>query len=118
MLVLGITEKALAQYRKTVKNNHATSSDQVLLKMIRNVTLVKETHPSRVRKRLFYTEYAYGNLIIKVNRKKQVFEILNKKDQDVDQVNWKFPKRRYIELNKELGIKDCKFSKTTYSKKK
>ncbi|AEK88495.1 hypothetical protein; phage SPbeta [Bacillus amyloliquefaciens XH7] len=71
-----------------------------------------------MRKRLFYTEYAYGNLIIKVNRKKQVFEILNKKDQDVDQVNWKFPKRRYIELNKELGIKDCKFSKTTYSKKK
>ena len=46
VLVLGITEKALAQYRKSVKNNHATSSDQVLLKMIRNVTLVKETHPS------------------------------------------------------------------------
>ena len=117
MEVLGITEKALSYYRENVKGNKTITPDQALLKMIRNVSLVKETHPERVKKRLFFTEYAYGNMIIKVNRKKQVFEIVNKSGCFSDQNDWKFPKRRYIELSKELGIKDCKFSKITYSKK-
>ncbi|AMR46887.1 hypothetical protein FVD40_06235 [Bacillus subtilis] len=117
MEVLGITEKALSYYRENVKGNKTITPDQALLKMIRNVTLVKETHPERVKKRLFYTEYAYGNMTIKVNRKKQVFDIVNKSGCFSDQNDWKFPKRRYIELSKELGIKDCKISKITYSKK-
>lgn len=78
MEVLGITEKALSYYRENVKGNKTITPDQALLKMIRNVSLVKETHPERVKKRLFFTEYAYGNMTIKVNRKKQVFEIVNK----------------------------------------
>lgn len=117
MEVLGITEKALSYYRENVKGNKSITPDQALLKMIRNVSLVKETHPERVKKRLFCTEYAYGNMIIKVNRKKQVFEIVNKSGCFSDQNDWKFPKSRYIELSKELGIKDCKFAKLHIQRK-
>ncbi|WP_437132724.1 hypothetical protein [Bacillus atrophaeus] len=117
MEVLGITKKALEYYKDNVKGNKSINPDQAVLKMIRNVRLVKETHPKRVKKRLLHTQYAYGNMLIKVNRKKQVFEIINKSGDESYDPDWKFPKRRYIELNKELGIKDCKFTKTTYSRK-
>ncbi|KYD05364.1 hypothetical protein [Bacillus atrophaeus] len=117
MEVLGITEKALEYYKDNVKGNKSINPDQAVLKMTRNVRLVKETHPKRVKKRLFHTQYAYGNMLIKVNRKKQVFEIINKSGNESYDPDWKFPKRRYIELNKELGIKDCKFTKSTYSRK-
>ncbi|PLR72197.1 hypothetical protein [Bacillus sp. UMB0728] len=110
MKLLKATQKALQQYKETVKGNNKISTDEALKKLTRNVRLVKESAPERIALTWKGLKYSYGNLDITV-RFGKVIEVVNHKDYRERPDDWDFPKKRYIELNKELGITDCKFSK-------
>lgn len=101
-----VSRKALDQYRQTVKGNEKTSKSQVVLKLSRNIQLVKEEAPDRIEKKLLTTTYKYGNLHI-ATRFGRIVSVINHAGKPVD---WTFPQKRYIQLNREYGIKDCKFT--------
>lgn len=110
MKLLKATQKALQQYKETVKGNKMISTDEALKKLTRNVQLVKESAPERIALTWKGLRYSYGNLDITV-RFGKVVEVVNHKDYRERPDDWDFPKKRYIQLNKELGIVDCKFNK-------
>ena len=77
--LLKITDNALQQYRENVKDNQYTTLEQAVRKMTRNVQLVKEYAPDRVKCTWKGIIYSYGNLDIKV-RFNTVIEIVNHKE--------------------------------------
>lgn len=106
-----LTTKAYNQYRSEVKGNQSISFDQAEKKLNRNLILVKETAPDRITtKGLFTTTYTYGNMKI-TTRFNKIVKVVNHKGMSL---LWDFPETRYKELNKQLGILDCKFSKVRY----
>ena len=106
MKLFKVSKKALEQYRTTVKGNENTPDDQVVKKLSRNIQLVIETAPERITKGFFRTTFKYGNLYI-LTRGDTVVKILNHKGSPA---KWKFPRQRYIEINEQLGITDCKYN--------
>lgn len=68
--------------------------------------LVKEFRLEGIKKGFILKIYLYGNLKIIV-RYNMIIKVRNIKG---DLEFWNFFKKRYIELNKLFGIRDCKFS--------
>ncbi|MCA1027023.1 hypothetical protein LCM23_13055 [Cytobacillus kochii] len=105
MKLLKVTDKAKEKYKSQTKGNQDTSDDQVIKKLTRNVILVKETAPDRISWGWKGIIYSYGSLDIIV-RFGTVVDVQNKVGKFT---HWKTPKYRYMDLNKRLGITDCKF---------
>lgn len=113
--ILKIKPAAIEAYRNDVKRNYDIEEDQDRRKLTRNVMLVKEFRPEGIKKGFISKTYSYGNLKITV-RHNTIIKVRNIKG---DPEPWNFPKKRYIELNKLLGIRDCKFSsKSNYRNNK
>ena len=110
MKLLNVKEQALEKYKSQVKGNRNISTEQARRKLTRNVALVKETSRNRIKFTLRGLIYKYGNLHITV-RFGTIVDIENHKNYKEHPNNWIFPKRRYIELNKQLGIDDCKYTR-------
>ncbi|TCJ01141.1 hypothetical protein [Cytobacillus praedii] len=114
MKILKLTDKVYNQYRENVRGNEHITLDQAVRKLSRNVQLVEEVAPERIKRHLLSVTYSYGNLDIRVLFG-TIVSIINHKGEASD---WKFPKRRYIELTKEYQIDDDKFNtKRTYNKR-
>lgn len=121
MKLLNLTGKAYDKYRLSVKGNGNIAYDQAQKKLTRNVVLVKETIERKpYEKKRFMSRslrgvtYHYGNLDITV-RFGKIVDIENNKGQPV---KWSFPRERYQQLNKELGILDCKYKNRLKDKQK
>ncbi|PAD70833.1 hypothetical protein CHH83_01905 [Bacillus sp. 7586-K] len=115
MKLLEITDEALEQYRTTVRGNENITYDQAQRKLTRNVILVKDFAPERI-KRSWLTlgkNFAYGNLHIIV-RSGKIIKIVNHKGRKQD--SWNPPKHEYIKLCKLLGIEDNKYKKKKFKK--
>ncbi|PLS07799.1 hypothetical protein CUU63_10155 [Bacillus halotolerans] len=110
MKILKISPAAIEAYRNDVKRNYDIEEDQARRKLTRNVMLVKEFRPEAIKKGFISKTYSYGNLKIIV-RHNTIIKVRNIKG---DPEPWHFPKKRYIELNKLLGIRDCKFSSKSH----
>ncbi|WP_137743398.1 hypothetical protein [Robertmurraya siralis] len=110
MKIYKLPEKIYKLYQQQVKGNENITYDQAVKKLCRNIQLVKEKAPERIERKLLNVTFKYGNLHI-TTRLGKIIKLVNHKDYKQYSDDWIFPKRRYIELNKELGIEDCKFSK-------
>lgn len=105
-----LPEEVYKQYQQQVKGNANITYEQAVKKLNRNIQLVKETAPERIERKFLSVTYKYGNLHL-VTRLGKIVKLVNHKDYKQYSDDWIFPKKRYIQLNKELGIDDCKFSK-------
>jgi len=102
-----ISPQAKSYYRYDVKGNDALDDQQIAYKLSRNILLA---HKVKSKKWFGRQSYIYGNLKIDV-RWNTIVSIYNHPSNLVP--TWKLNEKDYIELNKRLGIKDCKFKKKT-----
>jgi len=106
--ILKLSKKAYKQYTSSVKENEDTGLDQAARKLTRNVQIVKEKvekhrwmKDNLVIEGTLSTTYCYGSLHIKVRNGK----VVGIKNHQEDK-NFEFfvPKKRYIQLSRQLGI--------------
>lgn len=95
MRKLQLTNKTYQEYKETVKGNETTSRKQAELKMTRNMQLAHKSKRAQEGE-----HYKYGCLHFIVAKGKVVWIQNNNKPEK----GWKKDIKRYLELNKELGI--------------
>lgn len=105
MKVFKLTEKALKYYQTTVRGNKDVNADQAARKLSRNIQLVKEMAPERIKTSILGTTYSYGNLDITV----RLGKIVHIKNSWTESNDFHINENRYIELSDLLEIEDCKF---------
>ncbi|MED3792448.1 hypothetical protein P4571_08325 [Niallia alba] len=99
MKILQISKNVFDYYRNNVKGNENTSSEQIQRKLTRNMLLAHKVDSTGYHGQM----YQYGCLWFVVNKRGKVTWI---KNGCFPPTNWKLDTKRYIELNRDLGIKD------------
>lgn len=103
MKKLKMDRRIYNEYVTTVQNNEDTSLEQAQLKMTRNAQLAIVSPRRNTRGVITSTHYRYGSLQFIVNKKDKIVWMQNYTGHPK---GWKRDNKRYLELNKELGIEE------------
>lgn len=106
-----VSPDVITYYKQNVKGNKDLNDHEITLKITRNILIAHKVNKNILTGK---ATYIYGNLLIRCKWNK-VIEVNNSPENSIS--TWKLSKKKYIELNKMLGIKDCKFTRSIKSKK-